>query len=208
MKKTMMMAMAVMLTTGLAVANGPGGDKTVYTIDVAKSTVIWKGEKITGEHTGTLVLAGGTVVANGDMVASTDLILDMTSIVVTNIEDRTDNGKLVGHLKSEDFFSVAKNPTASFNATSFKAIQGARKDEANYTVTGELTIKGITNTISFPATIVVKDGLLTANAKATFDRTKWNIRYGSGSFFDGLGDNVIYDDVTFEFQLVAKANVN
>lgn len=202
----MLITVTALLATSYAVANGPGGDKTTYTIDTQKSTVLWTGEKLTGEHKGTLDLKSGTVTMSGNEVAGTDLTIDMTSIVVTDIEDKTDNGKLVGHLKSDDFFSVAKNPTASFKATSFKAINRADKGEANYTVTGELTIKGITNTISFPAMVEVKDGVLAANAKATFDRTKWNIKYSSASFFDSLGDRVIYDDVIFEFQLVARAN--
>ena len=201
-----MITVTALLATSYAVANGPGGDKTTYTIDAQKSKVLWTGEKLTGEHKGTLELKSGTVTMKGNAVASTDLIIDMTSIVVTDIEDKTDNGKLVGHLRSEDFFSVEKNPTANFKATSFEAIKGVSTGSPNYTVTGELTIKGITNSITFPAIVSVKDGVLTASAKATFDRTKWDIKYSSASFFDSLGDRVIYDDVVFEFQLVARAN--
>ena len=172
-------------------------------MDTQKSNVIWKGKKLTGEHMGTVMLTSGSVEVVDDMVTSTNLILDMTSITVTDIQDEVDNGKLVGHLKSEDFFSVEKNPTASFKATSFKPLKGENKGDANYSVTGELTIKGITNTISFPATVMTKGDVLTANATATFDRTKWDIKYSSASFFDSLGDRVIYDDVEFEFHLVA-----
>jgi len=206
MKKLMMIAATALLATSFAKVNGQDGDKTIYTIDTQKSIVLWKGEKLTGEENGTLELKGGTVTVKGESVMSTDLVIDMTSIVATDIEDKVDNGKLVGHLKSDDFFSVEKNPTATFKATSFKAIKGVTNGAPHYMVTGELTIKGITNTINFPAMVVISNGMLTANATSKFDRTKWDIKYGSGSFFEGLGDRVIYDDVTFEFQLVANAS--
>lgn len=200
-----MIAATALLSVG-AVANGPGGDETTFTVDTKKSQVKWTGKKVTGEHTGTLGIKSGTVTFKGANVSSTNLKLDMSSITVTDIEDETYNEKLVAHLNSDDFFSTKKNPTATFVATSFVAIKGAVKGAPNYTVTGKLTIKGITNPISFPAIVEVANGELIAHAKATFDRTKWNVKYGSGSFFDDLGDKAIYDDVEFEFQLVARVN--
>ena len=112
-------------------------------------------------------------------------------------------GKLVGHLNSPDFFNVAEHGTATFNLSKFEAKKG--ENGANYLVTGKLTIKGITQDISFPATVTMKDGEVIVEAKVLIDRTKWDIKYGSGSFFDSLGDNMIYDDMEIDFRLVAKA---
>ena len=199
----MIIAATALLASGYAVANGPAGSKGEFTIDTKQSKVVWTGKKVTGEHTGTLMLKDGSVSVNDGAVTAAKVNMDMTSITCTDLEDKEYNQKLIGHLKSPDFFSVEENPTANFKTTSFKAMKSTSKDGSNYTVTGDLTIKGITHSISFPAKVSVNGDKLTANATATFDRSKWEIKYGSSSFFEGLGDKVIYDDVEFEFQLVA-----
>jgi len=196
--------MSALLIAGMAVANGPGNGKTVYTLDTKESKVLWVGKKVTGQHSGTLALSSGTITVNGSNILATDLTIDMTSILVTDIEDATYNQKLLGHLKSEDFFSVEKHPEAGFHATGFKAISGAKEGEDNYSVHGNLTIKGITHEISFPAMVAMKNGKLAVYGKAVIDRTKWDIRYGSGSFFEGLGDHMIYDDIEITFALLAR----
>ena len=111
------------------------------------------------------------------------------------------NNKLVGHLKSRAFFYIKKHPESSLKITSIKKQQS---DLGNYSVTGNLTIKDITHEISFPATIEIDNNRLTALAKITFDRSKFNIRYGSGNFFENLGDKLIYDDINLEISLVAR----
>ncbi|MCA1762654.1 MAG: YceI family protein, partial [Flavobacteriales bacterium] len=128
----------------------------------------------------------------------------MTTIVVTDIKDADTNAKLTGHLNSPDFFSVEKFPEGTFEATGFTPIKGASGEEPNYTVKGNLILKGKSDVVEFPALIKIDGDKLVANGKITFDRTKWNIRYGSGSFFDGLGDNMIYDDVDLNFVLSAN----
>lgn len=201
--KKLILAVAVMLGFTAAVwANGP----KEYKINTEKSQVLWNGKKVTGEHFGTLNLVGGEVKTSGSDITATTILMDMTSITVTDIEDPGYNAKLVGHLKSDDFFSSEAYNQATFVATSIKAIKNAKAGEANYTVTGNLTIKGITNKISFPAIVSMTDSELNAEGKATFDRTKWNIQYGSGSFFDDLGDTMIYDDINITFKLVATAS--
>ena len=111
---------------------------------------------------------------------------------------------MVNHLKSDDFFSVEKNPVATFTITKI-APYSAKKDEAaTHYVTGNLTIKGITHEISFPAEITFSDDLMTAKAAFAIDRTKWNVRFRSGSFFENLGDKMIYDDIKFDLTLVAE----
>ena len=108
------------------------------------------------------------------------------------------NDKLVGHLKSDDFFGVETHPTATF------VLKSAEKKSGNeYTVKGDLTIKGITKSIEFPATVKVSGNTLEASAEVVIDRSKFDVKYGSGSFFDGLGDKMIYDDFTLDISLVA-----
>lgn len=171
-----------------------------YKVDVAKSDVKWHAKKVTGEHMGNLSLKNGQLEVQGNKVVGGTFAFDMNSITCTDITDAGYNQKLIGHLKSDDFFSVEKNPTATFKITNVKPASG--KDNA--TVTGDLTIKGITKSISFPATIAVKDGVAHAKADVTVDRSKFDIRYGSNSFFDNLGDKAIMDEFTVSFDITAK----
>lgn len=173
-------------------------------VDNAASTVYWTGKKVTGEHTGTIDIKEGYIMMTDGVPTSATITMDMKTIVVTDITDPKTNGDLVGHLNSPDFFNVSEFASGTFVAKTIKPIAGAKEREPNYTLTGTLTLKGITKDISFPAYISVKDGKLTANGKLTFDRAKYDIRYGSGSFFDDLGDKVIYDDVELSFVLGTK----
>ncbi len=123
----------------------------------------------------------------------------MTSITCT------DNAKVGAHLLNGDFFDVAKHPTAVFVITGLKPVTNAVASKLNYNVTGNLTIKGITNTVTFPAIITVKDGLVTAKADVVLDRTKFDIKYRSSNFFGGLGDKAILDEFTVALDVVAQA---
>ncbi|MBV7530753.1 YceI family protein [Chitinophaga sp. sic0106] len=169
-----------------------------YTVDAAQSKLTWVGKKVTGEHTGTINIASGALVVENNALKGGNFSLDTRSIAVTDIKDAGGNAKLVGHLKADDFFGVEKFPKADFAITSIKA-----KGNGAYDVTGNLTIKGITNPITFPATVAVAGNKLTAKADITVDRTKYNIKYGSKSFFEGIGDKAIYDDFNLAVELVA-----
>jgi len=161
-------------------------------VDVAKSSVKWIGKKVTGEHSGTILVKEGSLEVTGGKVTGGKVIIDMNSIVDTDLTDADMNGKLIGHLKSDDFFGVATFPTADLVIT---------KVEGN-NFSGNLTIKGITNPTSFTAS-ASKDGKSTVyKGTITIDRSKYNVRYGSKSFFDNLGDKVIYDEFTLDFSLV------
>jgi len=103
-------------------------------------------------------------------------------------------------LKSDDFFSVEKNKTAHFEITKVTSKSGN-----DFDLTGKMTIKGITQEITFPATIITTAKEVKATAKITLDRTKWDIKYGSGKFFEGLGDKIIHDDFVIELNLQAEA---
>lgn len=185
-----------------AIAGNEDGSKLA--VDSKSSTMAWKGSKVTGSHVGTVAIQSGSVETDGKTITGATVNIDMKTIKCTDADMNDEyKGKLVGHLNSPDFFNVAEHGTATFNLSKFEAKKG--ENGANYLVTGKLTIKGITQVISFPATVSMKDGEVIVEAKVVIDRTKWDIKYGSGSFFDSLGDNMIYDDMEIDFRLVAKA---
>ncbi len=166
-----------------------------YTVDLSKSSVTWEGKKFTGGHNGTVNLTSGSLGFNGKKLTEGSFVVNMTTI-----KDADKSANLEKHLKSEDFFGTEKFPTASFS------IKKVTANSNNANITGDLTIKGITNSITFPATIVWNaDKTVTAVAdKIVIDRTKYNIQYKSKSIFSDIGDNFIYDDFTLSVKLVAK----
>ncbi|GGK58666.1 YceI family protein [Rufibacter glacialis] len=174
-----------------------------YKVVPAESKITWVGRKVTGEHNGNITLASGTLLLEKAAIRGGTFVMDMTSITCNDLQGGS-NKKLVDHLKADDFFSVEKNPTAKFAITNISPKQNAKAGTANYTITGDLTIKGITNQISFPALVTVKKGVATAKASLKFDRTKWDIKYRSGNFVENLGDKAILDDVELNIDLVAK----
>ena len=175
----------------------------VYKIDTNKSDVAWVGKKVTGQHNGKIKIASGDLEVKGNVVSGGIITIDMTTISNEDLKEKESNDKLLGHLKSADFFNVEKFPTAKFEigkmTPNTKAV-----GKNNYNVTGKLTIKGITKDVSFPATVVIAGNSLTANADFKLDRTLWDIKYGSGKFFDGLGDKMIHDDFAIKFEISAK----
>ncbi len=175
-----------------------------YNVLAEQSEVSWNGKKVTGEHTGNINLKSGELKVADNQVTGGTLVMDMTSITNTDITSAEDKQKLEGHLKSDDFFGVENHPTATFEITSASPIAGAAAGEPNYNVAGNLTIKDKTNPVTFPAVINVADGTVTAQADVTVDRAKYDIRYGSNSFFDNLGDKAINDEFTVTFNLKAQ----
>lgn len=159
-------------------------------VDVTKSTINWVGKKVTGSHEGTIILKEGALVFKGKKVVNGNFTVDMTTINTTDLEGKG-KANLDGHLKSDDFFGVEKFPTATLV---FKTI--GEKSNGVYAVTADLTIKGITHPIKFELTV---NGNM-ASTTLKVDRTKYDIKYGSGSFFSDLGDKTIYD----EFELTVK----
>ncbi len=173
--------------------------KATWSVNVSESKVVWLGKKVTGEHTGTIGIAQGNLEFDKDHFSGGAFEIDMKSIANTDIEDQEYKQKLEGHLKSDDFFGVEKYPKATL------VIKKVKHETANkYMVTGKMTIKGITNAIEFPAEVSIDGTKATASAMITIDRSKYNIKYKSGSFFDNLGDKMIYDEFTMEVTLVAN----
>ncbi|RTY82418.1 YceI family protein [Flavobacterium sp. LS1P28] len=161
-------------------------------VDVAKSTINWTGKKVTGQHEGTINLKDGALVFKGKKLVGGTFNVDMTSLLATDLKAGQGKEKLEGHLKSEDFFGTEKFSTATLV---FKKL--VTKAPNVYTVTGDLTIKGITKPVTFDLTTTAN----TASSTVIIDRTKYDIKYGSGSFFDNLGDKAISDEFTLAVAL-------
>jgi len=157
-------------------------------VDTEASKITWKAYKVTGSHEGTINLASGNLDFNGTTLTGGAFVVDMTTINTTDLEGEYKQ-KLDGHLHSDDFFGTATHKTASLEITSVKA-----SGKNAYDATAKLTIKNITKEVNF--TISVYGSKATASLKV--DRSEFDVRYGSGSFFDNLGDKTIYD----EFDLV------
>ncbi len=169
-------------------------------IDLKKSRVEWTGKKLTGEHYGEINISQGYLVFTKTRLTSGRFELDINSITCLDITDEKSNRRLVDHLKSDDFFSATKFPHAKFEITSAEY-----RSENNYLITGNLSIKGNTNTLSFPATVVSGNGETTAKATMVFDRSKYDIKFGSQSFFENLGDKLVYDDIEIKVELILMA---
>ena len=176
-----------------------------YHLDTTASLLKWTGEKVTSAHHGTVKIQDGSVSFDGQKLIDGSFKINMSSIDNVDIKDPKYKKKLVDHLISNDFFSATDYPLASFTITSATPILGAQEAEPNYTITGILSIKGIENEISFPAKISIANNEASASGIAKLDRTKWNIKYGSGKFFESLGDKLILDDFTVELDLKARA---
>lgn len=176
----------------------------IYRIDAATSKVAWLGKKVTGQHNGLISFQNGEFgVDNGKIIAG-KFEIDMNSIMCEDLTDAETNAKLVGHLKSDDFFSVEKFPTSTFEISTVVPLNDASKPDFNHTVTGNLTIKDITKSISFPASIKIAGDILTASADFDVDRTDFGLKYGSGKFFKDIGDKMIYDNFNLKINITAR----
>ncbi len=190
MKKTVF-SIALALVFGFSASATTPVDGEKKEVNVSQSTVTWKGYKVTGSHEGKINLKSGFLMMESGKLTGGEFVVDMTSITNTDMTAGNGKEKLEGHLKSDDFFGVANHPTAKLVFTSVKPFD---KNSKSYSVSGDLTIKGITK----PVTLVVSMFENKATATIKVDRSKFDVRYGSGSFFDDLGDKAIYD----EFDLV------
>ena len=192
MKKLLLLQLLAIIAIAAKVAD-------TYNVDTASSSIVWTGYKVTGKHTGTVKVKNGTLSWDSGKLTGGSFEIDMNTITDTDMEGEY-AGKLVGHLKSEDFFGVAKFPTSKFVIT--KAIPQDTK--GNYKIIGNMTIKETTKEVKFFASVTENAGTINASGKITIDRSEYNVRYGSGSFFDGLGDKTIYDEFDLQVSLVAK----
>ena len=181
------------LALGLVTLAGVAAPKVVN-VNKSASSVAWLAKKVTGEHNGTVGISAGALNVDGNKLIGGNFTIDLKSIKDLDITDPGYNQKFIGHITSGDFFEVEKFPTATFVITKVAGNQ----------VTGNLTVKGITKSITFPAEIAVKGGKVSAKANITIDRTDFNIRYGSKKFFESIGDKAIYDDFALTVSLVSE----
>ncbi len=167
----------------------------VYTVDTANSSIGWSAKKVGGGHTGTVKITEGSLVYNGKTLQKGVFLMDMSSIT-------SDNARVTTHLKSPDFFSAEKNPSSKFEITKVSA---AGKERVN--IIGNLTIKGITHPLTFPATVKQgKDVVVAVASGIRVDRTKYDIKFRSKTFFGDIGDKAIDDEFELNINLTAKKN--
>lgn len=174
----------------------PAGQK--YMINTKESVITWEGSMLIAsaeEHAGYVYPSKGELILDKGQLVGGSVEIDMNTI---EYKDRQHKNSPVMHLKSPDFFDVEKFPTAAFVITGV-----APANDGNIKVTGNLTIKGITKAVTFPAGIEVKDGVAKASGKLVIDRTEWGIRYKSGKFYDIIADETVSDDIELLMEIVA-----
>ncbi|MFO7370017.1 MAG: YceI family protein [Bacteroidales bacterium] len=177
------------------------------TVNTTESLVNWLGKKPGGEHNGFVKLSEGTIQLAGNEIAGGSFVIDMNSIVNLDLKDDGMNQRLVGHLKSSDFFEVEKYPVANFVITKVSRLKSTTSTALKVThrIEGNLTIKGITKSIVFDANVSNAGGKLLATTESfVIDRTLWNVNYQSKSIFAELKDQFINDDITLSVKLAAN----
>jgi polyisoprenoid-binding protein YceI len=173
-----------------------------HQINLEKSTLFWTGRNISGTHTGSIRLKEGWLDA-ADHTAKGEVTLDMNSIANSDIADGALNRILIAHLKSDDFFDTARFPTATFHLRHVTLNPHARPGSINADIGGALTLKGVIEDIGFHAIIeVLPGGALSAEAHFDIDRTRWNVLYGSGKFYERLGQNLVHDNISISLHIV------
>ena len=163
------------------------------------STVIWTGSKPTGSHTGNVSIKSGYLTFDHGRLVGGNFTIDMTSITCTDIEKESKNKYFVDHLKDEDFFDVTEFPEANLNIKKVKKINAQE-----YEMSGEMTIKGITNDLTFTSEVKLTGNSYVAISKIIIDRTKYGVEYKSANVFKNLGDKFIYDEIEFDIFLVSE----
>lgn len=181
------------------------GEASAYKVDVTKSSIEWIGSKPAGKHNGTIALSGGEISLNNGKVESGKFTIDMNSITVLDLKAGDGKEDLEGHLKglgneadADHFFNTKKFPEGTFEVTSVETV------DAKTTVSGNLTLKGITKPVSFPATIAVDGNTMTLNSESfKINRTDWSVNYASKSVFDDLKDKFVDDEIELKVSVTA-----
>lgn len=171
-----------------------------YKVNTNQSKITWTGTKPTGQHHGTVMVKSGQLMVQNNNITGGNFVLDMTTIAPYD-QDEKGNNKLGTHLKSEDFFDVTKHPEGTFEITSVQAVNGDVKLEgATHNITGNLTLKGTSKSISFPARVNITDQEVRAEADFNINRSEWGVNYGTDK---SLGDKMIHEEVNIKLNLVA-----
>jgi len=170
-----------------------------FKVVTALSNIDWIGRKVTGTHYGTIAIKEGTFILNSGKLIGGKFVVNTTSIKILDITDPMTNAQFAGHLASDDFFASEQYPEAKFVITS---AEPSRNN--SYNITGDLTIKGITHSILFNASLNISDGMLLATGKIIVDRTQYGMKFRSGNFFKNLGDTLIYNHFDLNVSITAK----
>jgi len=174
-----------------------------YTVAPDDSTVEWTGRNIGGRHYGTVRVASGQVTIRDGVLAGGSFELDMDSFEASDLTGEMAE-LLVTHLKSDDFFATAEHPTARFEITGLDVVDSARPGAPNCHVSGQLTMRGVTGELGFPAVVAAKGDAVALDAHFDIDRTRWSVNYGSGKLYDDLGMHLVNDDVSLQIRLIAR----
>ena len=179
--------------------------KNSYLVDVSQSVLHWSGRNMNSIHTGTLKIKEGRIDFASDESMTGQIVIDMGSIADTDLMDPAWNKMLITHLKSEDFFDTAQYPIAGIAIKKCERLAEPGSGVPNFRLTADLSIKAVTREIVFPASVVVEeDGTWKGHAHFDFDRTLWNVKYGSAKFFKLLGMHLVDDLVSLDLKIVAR----
>lgn len=176
-----------------------------YVVDAASSIIEWVGSKPAGKHNGTIAISNGEVYLNNGKIESGKFTIDMNSITVLDLKAGDGKEDLEGHLKglgkeedADHFFNTKKFPEGSFEITAVNTV------DAQTTVEGNLTLKGITKPVKFPATITLDGNKMTLSTESfKINRTEWNVNYASKSIFDNLKDKFVDDEIELKVNVTA-----
>ncbi len=182
-----------------SLVSGVFAQEQMYT--AVKHDLEWEGKKVSGSHNGKVGLSKGWLKKDGDKIVDGWFEVDLKTMTCEDLKAPEWNKKLIDHLFSDDFFSVESHPMATL-----KVNEAIPKAGDKWVFNTDLTIKGITHPLIFEAELETKDGNLEFDADLVIDRTKYEIRYGSGSFFKGLGDKLIYDNFEVDMEVVLAAD--
>ena len=175
-----------------------------YAVDTQASKIMWTGSKLGGgQHMGTINVQGGSVAVTNGNISGGEFTIDFTSLTNTDLKAGEGKEKLEGHLKAGDFFEVEKFPTGTFKVTSVEAVSGDA--EVTHNITGNLTMKGITKSVTIPTNVAMMGDKVSAQSKAfTVDRTQWGITFHSGTIAGTAKEKIISDEVGLVISLKAS----
>jgi polyisoprenoid-binding protein YceI len=198
-----------------------------YAIDTERSVVTWIGSKPSGKHNGSIPIKEGKISIENNQVVGGSITINIIEINNNDLVDNAEmQSKLLNHLKSAEFFDATNYPTANFTITSvstfspeeavkikeeydteYKPASASEHRVASPThkITGNLTMRDKTLSVSFPANVKMEDGKIMARAKFNIDRTLWNLKYNDeAGVIDKAKDKFIYNTVNVGFNIVAE----
>ncbi|MBK6905252.1 MAG: YceI family protein [Saprospirales bacterium] len=187
---------ALLMVPAVSMTAGTGPIET-YKVNLASSKFAWRGYKVTGQHHGVISLTSGSLQFQDGKLTGGQFVADMNTIDVLDMTGEYGD-KLEGHLKSDDFFGAATYPNATLTFTKVTFL-----GDNEYDISADLKIKGNTGKLQFKATVIQAGNQILADAAVKIDRSKYDVRYGSSTFFGDMGDKAIYDEFDLTISLVA-----